>query len=146
MTNHNLKGHFVGLMPKFEYVDGINWKLINPDDGNMFSFILDDGRSITPSDGFITDFASIPRIVQNILPPAGNGPTAKYGLGAIIHDVIYRSGKINGVFVSRHVADHVLKACNESVNVDRETTNIIHNALVIGGQKTWDEYRRKSYV
>jgi len=141
----NLSGRFIGKL-RLEYIDGRTWRLINPDDPDMFVFILDDGRSIIPPDGMITDFASIPRIVWNILPPCGDGPRGKWGPGAVVHDRIYKIGKINGHPVSRHEADHVLKACNEAMMVAPDKIAIIHDALVVGGFVAWNNYREKEQV
>lgn len=58
--------------------EGHPWKLIE-------SFTYDYyGTIITVPRGFTTDFASVPRIFWNILPPFG-----KYGNAAIIHDYCY---------------------------------------------------------
>ena len=37
--------------------------------------------------GFVTDFASIPRLFWRVLPPTGS-----YGKAAVIHDYLYRTG------------------------------------------------------
>jgi hypothetical protein len=137
----NVSGKFVGRL-RLEYVDGRTWKLINPDDVDLFAFILDDGRSVVPPDGMITDFASIPRVVWAILPPCGDGPRGKWGPGSVIHDWIYKTGKINGKSITQHEADHVLRACNESLCVAHDKITIIHDALVVGGFVAWNEYRR----
>jgi len=65
--------------------DGRRWRLVEP-----FEFYFDDedGRKIikVPA-GFVTDFASVPRIFWNILPPWG-----KYGKAAVVHDFCYGTG------------------------------------------------------
>jgi hypothetical protein len=138
-----MKGHFEGKL-RLLYIDGRIWQVINPDDEELFSFILDDGRSVTPPDGMLTDFASIPRGVWNVLPPCGNGPDGKYGLGAVIHDLLYATGKINGKEITQQEADDVLKACCEAEKVAEWMTHIIHDALVVGGFVTWNNYRNGS--
>lgn len=47
----------------------------------------EDGERVTVPVGFITDFASVPRIFWAILPKWG-----KYGNAAIIHDFLYSTG------------------------------------------------------
>ena len=135
----NLKGHFWGKL-QVEYIDGILWKVINPT--GEFGFALDDGRKVIPPYGYITNFASIPRLLQNILPAAGTGPKGKYGPGAVCHDLVYETGQIDGKNVSRHEADHLLKACNEAMGVDPIITGLIHDGLVLGGGPTWEHYRK----
>lgn len=64
-----------------EYIDGENWKLIND-----FSYIdRDDGEILVPS-GFITDFASIPKIFWSAF-----GAPSNYAPSATIHDYICRN-------------------------------------------------------
>ena len=69
-----------------EYVDGRNWKVTQE-----FDYILDwenkEDRVIRVPVGFLTDFASIPKILWNLLPPTGT-----YGKAAVIHDYLYKNG------------------------------------------------------
>lgn len=72
--------------------DGRRWRVrkmfaywITPPDEDATSF------RVTVFTGFITDFASIPRILWIIFPPWG-----KYGPAAIIHDYIYAYHKEPG--------------------------------------------------
>jgi hypothetical protein len=66
--------------------------------------------------GMLTDLASIPRIVWNILPPSG-----KYGAAAIVHDrlcntlVITQAGK--QIQISRAKADAILGEAMEVLKV-----------------------------
>jgi len=66
--------------------------------------------------GTLTDLASIPRIVWNILPPSG-----QYGSAAIVHDrlcntlQITQSGKT--IEISRAKADQILGEAMEVLNV-----------------------------
>jgi hypothetical protein len=137
-----MNGHFIGKL-QLEYIDGLLWKQINPDDKNLFGFILDDGRSIIPENGSITDFASIPKIFQSILPPCGNGPKARYGFGAVIHDKLYRDGKIGLNKITQQETDDILKLCCESVGCEEWITHSIHGGLTVGGFVAWNEYRNK---
>lgn len=65
--------------------DGRNWELIE-----NFTYCTDaasDGDILTIPQGFITDLASVPRILWNIYPPFG-----KYTEAAVLHDYGYRTG------------------------------------------------------
>jgi hypothetical protein len=46
------------------------------------------GRSVTVPAGFVTDFASIPRLIWPLLPKWG-----KYGLASVVHDYLYAVGR-----------------------------------------------------
>lgn len=73
-------GRFIGDL-QLEYIDGRNWRLIKD-----FVYITDAGIRIVIPAGFVTDFASVPRIFWTILPPAGS-----YGPAAVLHDFLYRT-------------------------------------------------------
>lgn len=55
---------------------------------------------------FVTDFASIPRLIQFILSPTA-GIVSDYGRAAVIHDWLYRHGAGMTPPVSRRDADQV---------------------------------------
>lgn len=138
-----MTGKFVGKL-RVEYINGVQWKVINPvDSSDRFGFVLDDGRAIYPTDGMITDFASVPKALQNILPASGDGDDGEYGLGAVIHDLLYETGKIDGVDITQHEADDVLEACCEAKDVDWWKTRAIREALREFGYIAWNEHREK---
>jgi hypothetical protein len=63
-----------------EYLDGKDYRLLT-------AFQYDaSGFTVTVPAGFVTDFASIPSLFWNILPPTG-----KYGKAAVVHDYMYRT-------------------------------------------------------
>jgi hypothetical protein len=74
---------------ELEYIDGRKWKVTQD-----FAYWLTDNVACTivvPA-GFVTDFASIPRLFWDVLPPTG-----KYGKAAVIHDYLYvMGGKLPG--------------------------------------------------
>ena len=62
------------------------WELLSP-----FSFYVGEPEAnewITVPKGFVTDLASIPRILWPVLPPSG-----EYAKAAILHDYLYRYGR-----------------------------------------------------
>ena len=61
--------------------DGKNWKLKKEFRYHVGKYPSND--IITVPAGFITDFASIPRILWRIFPPWG-----KYGKAAVVHDYL----------------------------------------------------------
>jgi len=71
---------------RLQFIDGKDWKLIE-----SFEFHVGAKNSdeiIVVNSGFITDFASIPRIFWSII----GHPTGKYGKAAVVHDFLYRNG------------------------------------------------------
>jgi hypothetical protein len=64
------------------YRDGRVWELLV---GFAYEHPLV-GRIVVPA-GFLTDFASIPRVFWRLLPPVG-----RYGKAAVVHDYLYRTG------------------------------------------------------
>lgn len=46
--------------------------------------LVPEGAVYVPA-GFVTDFASVPRVLWNILPPVG-----RYGKATVVHDYLYR--------------------------------------------------------
>jgi hypothetical protein len=89
-------------------------------------------RSITVPEGFVTDFASVPRVLWNILPPL-----ASYTRAAVVHDFLYVH---NGM--SRGDADAVLLEAMEITGVSRPTRMSIYLGVRLGGWKPWNQYRR----
>jgi hypothetical protein len=100
------------------------------------------GETITVPAGFVTDLASIPRLVSGLLPP--DGPWAK---GAVIHDFLYATAG-TGVFggkrwitrpanYSRKEADDVFAEAMKVLGVPAWRRSVIHAAVRLGGQKGW---------
>lgn len=86
---------------RLEYLDGRYWKVTEP-----FSYAVGapNGATIVHVEtGFLTDFASIPRLFWNILPPTG-----WYGKIAVIHDKLYQDGRIGDLVIMQKYADDVL--------------------------------------
>ena len=59
--------------------------------------------------GFLTDFASIPRLFWNILPPNG-----VYGKAAVVHDYCYRTKG----FCTKAEADHIFLEAMQALGVN----------------------------
>lgn len=78
--------------------------------------------------GFVTDFASIPRIFWSILPPDGD-----YTYPAIIHDYLYWEQP-----VSRSDADTILKYAMEDFKVSTPKIAAIYSGVRAGGGIAWD--------
>lgn len=79
--------------------------------------------------GFVTDFASIPRVFWSLLRPDG-----EYAYAAVIHDFLYwtQSG-------SREDADKILRFAMQDFGVGEATMTTIYDAVRIGGGSAWKE-------
>ena len=136
-----MKGNFVGRL-EVQYIDGILWRVSQSPPPETFGFSLDDGRFISPPEGLITDFASIPKPLWEVFPPTGDGPKARYGLSAVIHDYLYQTGQIDGVPIARRYADAIFYAANLSLGIPRWLALTLDWGLLVGGGPAWDNYRR----
>jgi hypothetical protein len=132
---------------ELEYIDGEKWKLISPFD--YFLGAPEGPEFVKIPAGFITDFASVPRILWNVLPPTG-----RYGKAAVVHDWLYQRRTVVRVATARGIpvlvrevdrgeADHVLNEGMEVLGVGRFTRWTIYSGVRIGGWKPWGEYRKK---
>lgn len=82
--------------------------------------------------GFVTDFASIPRIFWSLLRPDG-----EYTYPAILHDYLYWT-QIH----PRDFADEIFKIAMEDFKIDHSKIITIYRTVRVGGQSAWDENAR----
>lgn len=85
-------------------------------------------NSVSVPVGFVTDFASIPRIFWSLLPPDGI-----YAYAAIIHDYLYWQQ-----ITKREDADLIFKHVMEDFKVSTVMVEIIYSAVRLGGQSAWN--------
>lgn len=112
---------------RVEYVDGHAWVLLE-------DFVYTDaklGRIVVPA-GFVTDFASIPRLFWNVLPPTGT-----YGKAAVIHDYLYRYQT-----ASRADADRILRDASKELGSRWAVRWVIWTAVRGFGGFTWRRHRK----
>jgi hypothetical protein len=116
----------------FEDDGGLPFRLVHP-------LVFDSGvlkRSITVPVGFLTDLASIPRTIWNILPPVG-----AYDAAAVVHDLLYQRGTVDESPVQRVDADRVLREGMEALGVRRWQRWTIYAGVRVGGWMVWRRYR-----
>jgi hypothetical protein len=90
---------------------------------------------VTVPVGFVTDFASIPRVFWSLLRPDG-----LYTYPAIVHDFLYWEQP-----VARDVADRIFKLGMEDFGVDAAIVAACYNAVRGFGQSAWaDSIKLKS--
>lgn len=106
-------------------------------------------RTIRVPAKFVTDLASIPQILWNILPPIG-----AYDAAAVVHDYLYTLGGFERSLVAppgyeplryiEHVtraqADRVLLEAMEVLDVEWWKRRAIYAGIRIGGWKAWHDH------
>ncbi len=94
--------------------------------------------AITIPSGFVTDFASIPRILRIIIPKLG-----RWNKAAVLHDYIYQNPEsglrfeVGYVRWSRKGADVVFRDAMEDLGVIKWKRNLMYWAVRIGGWMAW---------
>lgn len=108
---------------QLEYIDGKNYKLLS-----AFQYDSSLDITITVPAGFVTDFASVPKILWNLLPPTG-----RYGKAAVIHDYLYRTYGAS----SKIVADAIFYEAMKALGVNRVIRNVIYLAVHLFGGSSY---------
>lgn len=133
-------GKFEGKLDVTPLSDGRNWWVNEP-----FEYWIDDNTFVRVEPGFITDFASVPRIFWNILPPWG-----KYGEAAVIHDHLYRTlGEVESLeskngkkHLTRWQCDLVFRRAMKDLGVAAWKRWVMWAGVRIGGWIPWHKYKR----
>lgn len=82
--------------------------------------------------GFVTDFASIPRVFWTLIPP-----DSRYSYAAIVHDYLYWEQ-----YLSRETSDNIFKFLMEDFKINTVTVNAIYSAVRLAGGFAWEENGR----
>jgi hypothetical protein len=97
------------------------------------TYVTEDGLSITIPDGFVTDFASIPRPLWPILRPDG-----RYAFAAVFHDYLYyRHRERHDMRFTRKHADRILLEIMERQGVCKGQRWAIYAGVRLGGRRYW---------
>lgn len=110
-----------------EFIDGKNWLLTKP----LAYLDLDKEErpvSVVVPEGFVTDFASIPRPLWSLYPPTG-----LYAPAAVVHDYLYRTKE-----TSRGTADSIFLHAMTDLGVRRTARWTIYLAVRAFG---WIAYK-----
>ena len=112
--------------------DGKNWRL----DGPLVCYRgMDEKILIVPS-GFVTDFASVPRIAWQLVPPEG-----KYDNAACLHDYLYRTHQY-----PQATCDELLKEAMQSSDVPAWQVFVIYWAVRLFGRFAYNGQPSTVYV
>lgn len=118
--------------PKLEWLgeapDGVVWW----DLLEGFSYTTPGGILIEVPASLHTDLASIPKIVQNVLSPAG-----PYMPAALVHDLLYARHRDGSRIWTRQQADDMLMAGMIELGVGWWTRQAVYRAVRLGGGGAW---------
>lgn len=112
--------------------DGCTFTLLTEFDYEMGE--LGSGRFIRVPAGFKTDFASVPQIFWNILPPWGT-----YGKAAVLHDWNYKKQEFGRAF-----CDAVLLESMEALGVVWWKRFLIYRGVRLGGWAAWNQHAKEN--
>ena len=99
--------------------------------------------------GFKTDFASIPRLFQNLIPKNG-----RHDAAAIVHDYLYRCQPFVTIRMSQTVtfsvthdritrleADGVFRRILKELGVGYFRRSLMYRAVRLGGRRAWSKWQ-----
>lgn len=109
-----------------EVLDGYRFRLVDPFEYHVGRYPSDDVIRVPV--GFVTDFASIPRLFWSIIPPHGS-----YAKAAMVHDYLYTYGT-NG----RKYADDVFNEGMVVLGVSKLTRASMYWAVRIFGASRYE--------
>lgn len=87
------------------------------------------GRAIWVPAGYVTDFASIPRVGRWLIPPFG-----RHAIAAVVHDWLYSIGEPG----RRGEADDIFRDALQELGVGVARRNIMHGAVTAFGAGGYD--------
>lgn len=117
-----------------ELITENTWKLIEGFEYHVDIFPSDEIISV-PS-GFITDFASVPRIFWSIIPPFG-----VHGKAAVVHDYCYTTA-----CYSKEKSDLIFLEAMKVLKVKKWKRNVMYLAVDLFGGWAWRKHRKKELL
>jgi len=107
------------------------WKLMSP-----LIYGRKDGSEIIIPVDFETDFYSVPDLLAGLVIDVDKRP-------AVLHDFLYRKGKINGLLISQKIADDLLLEAMIACKFSKWRRNVIYMGVRWFGSSTWNDYREQ---
>ena len=86
------------------------------------------GIAVRVPAGYVTDFASVPRMFWRVFPPSG-----RYNRAAIVHDYLYT----NSTVCSRFLADSLFRELMSHLGVPMWRRVLMYYAVRLGGKSGW---------
>lgn len=93
---------------------------------------IGDNITVQIPKGFISDGASIPRILWGIFPPLH-----KWTDSAIIHDFLYKTQ-----FIDRKVCDEIFLKCMLEDRVNKIVSYLFYFSVRLFGRFAWNKYKK----
>lgn len=112
--------------------DGERWKILEP-----FVYELGEkgsGKEIRIPVGFVTDFASIPKVFWSVV----GAPWGTYGKAAVLHDYLYATQPC-----PRARADEIFLEAMSVLGVDEDLRQSIYSAVRLGGAAAWKAHKTR---
>ena len=122
---------FTGLPLRVEYINGVTWRLVD-----CVSYTTMAGELSTVRTGFEFDFASVPRPLWWLLPPAGIGGNP-YGIAAMFHDWLYSHKQIYGRNIKRNEADDLFLEIMLYTGVNTFVAHVMWSQVRMWGWVVW---------
>ncbi|MBK1832742.1 DUF1353 domain-containing protein [Roseibacillus ishigakijimensis] len=110
-------------VPLIPFIDGEHWMVASP----LIYERASTGEVYEVPEGFVTDFASIPRPLWPIYPKTG-----RYQLAAVVHDFLYWEQT-----TTRKEADEIFLAGMIESDVPKKDRTVIYQAVRTGGGRAW---------
>lgn len=134
------ENRFSWMPPQVEYIDGIEWKLLHDVAYRTYT-----GETCTVRKGFVFDWASIPRPMFWLYPPAGSSGNP-YGIAALFHDWLYCHRKIGGREITRSQADDLFYEIMRYVGCRRTLAVTMWLAVRTGGWIPWNARKPEDII
>jgi hypothetical protein len=99
-------------------------------------YLSKDGQGYTVPAGVTTDFASVPRVLWNVLPPFG-----KHTRASVLHDWLYQAAPDG---MTRGKADDLFRQAMDVCGVGWFTRQTMWAGVRSGGWVPWKKYRSRS--
>ena len=129
------------VVPKgFQYIPLMRWETFVSDRTQLVEplvYVAESGERIEIPAGFLTDYASIPKMFRNIYEPSG---PARFP--AILHDFLYQRRGYGIYYKTRAETDALFLEAMRLVGVDFVQRMTIYNAVRLFG---WAYSRRPSW-
>ncbi|PKN19154.1 MAG: hypothetical protein CVU71_08895 [Deltaproteobacteria bacterium HGW-Deltaproteobacteria-6] len=111
------------------FLNNRDWILVR----NLEYSIGNSGVKISVPKGFVTDFASVPRILWPILSPYEN-----YSRAAIVHDYLYWTQKC-----TRKQADNIFLMAMKESSVSKRKCYTVYQGVRKGGEPAWNSNKKE---
>lgn len=121
---------------RLEHEGGRRWMVVEE-----FTYLTRAGELIVVPAGFVTDGASVPRLLWWLFPPFGGN----YDEAAVIHDHLYSEAELyagdDDGHVSRAHADTLMLEAMGVKGVDIVDARLIYRGVRLGGWWAWRRHR-----